>query len=163
DEDPAREEPNPREGSNPPAQLPSLPFQAPSWLRTLIIAAGVLALGFGLFRYGPALFRALRDLIASLFAGFWIVKTAKDRAPAPTEPAAPIRPFASFVNPFDSGLAQQLSPNDLIVYCFEALEAWAAEHNLARSPHETPIEFVHRLGQARADLRPAAARLVGFF
>ena len=79
------------------------------------------------------------------------------------EKVPPPRPFASFVNPFDAGLDHQFSPNDLVLYSFEALEAWAYEHNLARSPHETPMEFVQRIGEARADLDRDATRLVGFF
>jgi hypothetical protein len=166
DENASRENQQPSDASNPPSRLPSLPFQAPSWLRTLVIAAMVVALVFGLFRYGPALFQALWDLLASLLGGLWITKREKpkkDQAPTASEPAVPPRPFASFVNPFDSGLAQRFSPDELVVYSFEALEAWASEHNLARSSHETPSEFVRRLGQARADLRPDATRLVGFF
>jgi hypothetical protein len=166
DEKSSQEDQNSRDTANQPPRLPSLSFQAPSWLRTLIIAAGVVVLVIGLFRYREALFQAIWDLLASLLGGLWIpqrAKRAKDPAPASSEPALTTRPFASFVNPFDSGLAQRISPNDLVVYSFEALEAWASEHNLARSSHETPIEFVHRLGQARADLRPDAKRLVGFF
>jgi hypothetical protein len=161
----SQENPDARAAANPSSRLPSLSFQAPSWLRPLIIAAGVVALIFGLFRYGRAMFQALCALLASLLGGLFIAqrqKPAKD-APAASEPAAPPRPFASFVNPFDNGLVQRFSPDDLVIYSFEALEAWAWEHNLARAPHETPIEFVHRLGQARADLRPDATRLVRFF
>ena len=80
-----------------------------------------------------------------------------------SEPVLPPRPFSSFANPFEIGLDQRFSPNDLVIYSFEALEAWAFEHNLARSPHETPTEFVRRLGQARLDLRQDASRLVGLF
>src|SRR5262249_39420173 len=116
--------------------------------------------------YGPALLQSLRDLLASLLGGLWITQRKKpeqDRAPASSEPASPPRPFASFGNPFDTGLAQRLSPNDLVVYSFQALEAWAWEHSLARPPHETPTEFVHGLGQAGAALRQDATRLAGFF
>ena len=87
----------------------------------------------------------------------------KDSGGEADEPAVPPRPFASFADPFASGLAQNFSPNDLIIYSFEALEAWAFEHDLARSPHETPTEFVDRLGEARADLRQDATRLAGYF
>jgi hypothetical protein len=80
-----------------------------------------------------------------------------------SEPDSPPRPFASFANPFDDGLDQRISPNDLVIYSFEALEAWAFEHNLARSPNETPTEFVRRIGQAHADLLPDTSRLVGYF
>ena len=117
----------------------------------------------GALRYGRDILRALLDLIRSLFGGLFIAqpeKKAKEQAP---EPAVPPRPFASFVNPFDAGLDHQFSPDDLVIYSFEALEAWAWEHNLARSPHETPIEFAHRVGQARDDLRTDTTRLVGFF
>ena len=87
----------------------------------------------------------------------------KENENAGEQPAPPPRPFASYVNPFDAGLDHQLTPDDLVIYSFEALEAWAYEHELARSPHETPMEFVSRVGQERADLGPDATRLVGYF
>ena len=117
---------------------------------------------YGLLRYGLTLLDALRDLLASLFGGLFIQqpkKRSKAPEPAPSEQAPPPRPFASFANPFDTGLDQRFSPNDLIIYSFEALEAWASEHDLARSPNETPSEFVRRLGEARADLRQDATRV----
>jgi hypothetical protein len=127
------------------------------------MTAGAVVVLVGLIRYGPAVIRALRDLLASLLGGLFIERAeqrGKDQAP---EPAEPPRPFASFVNPFDAGLDHQFSPDDLVVYSFEALEAWGREHDLTRSPHETPTEFVQRVGQARAELRPDATRLVGYF
>jgi hypothetical protein len=148
------------------SRLPSMSFQAPSWLRGLVMAAAGAALIYALFRHGSGLLNALLALLASLFGGLFIEKREKRTKDPATEPATPIeprRPFASFANPFDSGLAQRLGPNDLVIYSFEALEAWASEHDLARSPHETPTEFVRRLGQARDDLRQDAGRLVGFF
>jgi len=152
--------------ANQPSRLPQLAFQAPSWLRGLIIVAGVIALIFAVMRHGAALLQALRDLLASLFGGLFIEKREKranGHAAVVSEPVSPPRPFASFANPFANGLAQRCSPNDLVIYSFEALESWAFEHNLARSPHETPTEFVRRIGQAHADLRPDASRLVGYF
>ena len=143
-----------------------MPFAAPSWLRALFVAAGIVVLIYVLFRYGSTLLNALRDLLASLLGGLFIQQPHKrTKAPeaAPSEKGPPARPFASFANPFASGLDQRFSPNDLIVYSFEALEAWASEHDLARSPDETPSEFVRRLGEARSDLRQDATRLVGYF
>jgi len=157
---------NPSDAAQQPSRLPSLSVQAPSWLRGLLIAAGGAALVYGLFRYGRVLLDALRDLLASLLGGLFIEKPqkrAKEAAAELGEPALPSRPFASFANPFDSGLDQRLGPNDLVIYSFEALEAWASEHKLARSPHETPNEFVRRLGMAHSDLRQDAVRLAGYF
>jgi hypothetical protein len=157
---------NRNDAANPPPKLPSVPFQAPWWLRGLFIVLGAAALIFGLLRYGPVILDALRDLIASLLGGFGFQKAkkrVKAAEAAPGEPAPRPRPFASFADPFDSGLAQRFSVNELVIYSFEALEAWAFEHSLARSPHETPTEFVNRLGRARADLRQDSSRLAGFF
>jgi hypothetical protein len=158
-----------RDGANQqpsqPPRLPPLALAAPSWLRGLLTVAGVIAILYGLFRYGRFLLDALRELLASLFGGLFIKKKEKKATEGPKaagEPALQRRPFTSFVNPFDSGLAQNFSPNDLVIYSFEALEAWAADHNLGRSSHETPTEFVRRLGQARSELQADATRLVGY-
>ena len=123
--------------SNRPPRSPSLTFQAPSWLRGLLSVVGVLVLLYGLFRYGPILLDALRALFASLFGGFGGQKPRKSKKDAESSAAStaiPPRPFASFADPFATGLASNFSPNDLIVYSFEALEAWAFEQNLARFP-----------------------------
>jgi hypothetical protein len=60
------------------------------------------------------------------------------RTPAP-------RPFASYANPFLDGRADTLSPDALVRFSFEALQAWAWEHDLGRQPGETPLEFAERL------------------
>jgi hypothetical protein len=152
--------------ANPPSALPDFLSQSPTWLRAVMIIAGALILFFVLYRYGAIVLKALRDLIASLLGGLWIAKRDKrsetDDA-ASAEPVPPPRPFASFTNPFEGDAAERYSPDELVVYSFRALEAWAVEQNLARSPNETPTEFVRRLGQARADLRQDATRLVGYF
>ena len=150
----SQEKQDSNDATSPPSRLPSVPFAAPWWLRALFVAAGVAALIYGLLRYGLTLLNALRDLLASLFSGLFIQqpkKRTKAPDPAPNEQAPPPRPFASFANPFDTGLDQRFSPNDLVIYSFEALEAWASEHKLGRSPEETPSEFVRRLGDARAN------------
>jgi hypothetical protein len=60
-------------------------------------------------------------------------------------PAEPAQPFSEFKNPFRSGAAQQTSPNELVRYTFEALQAWAYENDCGRSPQQTPMEFGQRL------------------
>jgi hypothetical protein len=56
-----------------------------------------------------------------------------------------------------------MSPDDLIVYSFAALEAWAYEHRYGRAPQETPTEFVRRLGNALPDVGQDAAQMNGFY
>jgi Domain of unknown function (DUF4129) len=169
DEGPSGKNQETSDAANPPQSqapmLPSLLLGGLSWLRGLIIAIGVLALIYAAIRHGQAILQALVALLASLFGGFWIPKQEKKTEDAPTasEPAEHRRPFSSFVDPFETGLDRQFSPSDLVVYSFEALESWAWEHSLARSPQETPMEFARRLGQARDDLRQDSARLVAYF
>ena len=121
---------------------------------------------FGLIRYGRDFLEVLRALLAALLGGLgfgWGKKREKDAGGEADEPVPPPRPFASYANPFDTGLDHQLTPDDLVVYSFEALEAWAYEHELGRSPHETPMEFAGRIGEARPNLGPDATRVVGYF
>ncbi len=143
--------------------MPALPFAVPPFLQPLIIVVGAVILILGMLRYGRDLLRGLLDLLRSIFGGLFIARPEKKEKDEQPEPVVPPRPFASFVNPFDAGLDHQFSPNDLVIYSFEALEAWAWEHNLGRSPHETPIEFAQRLGQTRDDLLTETTRLVGYF
>ena len=79
----------------------------------------------------------------------------------PAEPVPP-RLFASYANPFDAGLDHPLTPDDLIIDSFEGLHSWADEHELAHSPHGTPMEFVKRIAKAGLRLGPDATRLVGY-
>jgi hypothetical protein len=166
DEKSSDENQNQSDSPNQTPQLPQFSFEAPSWLKGLVILVGVIALIFGLIRYGSGLLQGLLALLASLFGGLFIEKKEKrpaDASAAASEPVLPPRPFASFGNPFNNGMDHRFSPNDLVIYSFEALEAWAFEHNLARSPHETPTEFVRRLGETRVDLGRDGSRLVGYF
>lgn len=145
---------------------PKLPMVGLDWLRTPIMAAGIALVIYGLIRYWRDLVQVIRSLIAAILAifGFGWRPKAKVSADRDEEKASPPpRPFASYSNPFDSGLVHQLSPDALIVYSFEALEAWAYEREMARQPHETPLEFVNRVGQARPELERDASRMVGYF
>ncbi|WP_406698254.1 DUF4129 domain-containing protein [Singulisphaera sp. Ch08] len=155
------------QASNQAVRRPSLSFQTPSWLRIPILIVGIAFLIFGAIRYGPDLLKGLWALLAALLGGLWFggprkPKTKEDADASPaTEP--PPQPFASFANPFDVGLDHRLTPDDLVIYSFEALEAWAYEQGLGRSPHETPTEFVQRLEEAKPALGTDAPRVVSFF
>src|SRR5262249_39076038 len=69
------------------------------------------------------------------------------------------RPFRWYRNPFQSGRAEEMSPAELVRYSFEALEAWAFEHDLPRMTDETPIEFAGRVGGEVPGLEEEARRL----
>jgi hypothetical protein len=71
--------------------------------------------------------------------------------------------FADYSDPFATGVAEQLSPDELIRYSFEALEAWAREHGCARSPDLTPHEFAHQVGEREAGLARGARTLASLY
>jgi len=70
-----------------------------------------------------------------------VVATAGEEAPAPKQ--RPARRFHHYRNPFESGAAAQRTPAELVVYTFEALEAWASDRGEPRLAEQTPQEFIN--------------------
>jgi hypothetical protein len=104
-----------------------------------------------------------RDLLAALqklFSG-WGQSVAPAEEEVPAERPRP-RPFASYANPFAGGAGSQ-SPEELVRYSFEALEAWAWEHGLARQADDTPLEFAERVAEDVPALGADARRLASLY
>lgn len=132
--------------STSPVKSPTQELVAPrtdlvSWLRWIMLAIGIVVLIILLIRFGREWFKALRR--------------ARPRRSKPAAPAVqrdqPIRSFASFANPFLTGRARSMTGEELTVYTFAALQAWARERRCGRSQEQTPVEF----GQAVAAQVPA--------
>ena len=49
----------------------------------------------------------------------------------------PRLPFAAYEDPFATGAARRMTPAELVVYTFEALEAWGREQVIERPPEQT--------------------------
>ena len=62
------------------------------------------------------------------------------------------RRFADFIDPFAAGTVGRYSPDELVRYSFEALEAWAREHGCPRQPEQTPHEFARIVGTRATSL-----------
>lgn len=73
------------------------------------------------------------------------------------------RPFSSFRNPFRGGGADRQSPEELVCYSFEALEAWTRERGVVHEPEQTPLEFVERIGEDLPGLEAEARRLTALY
>ena len=128
---------------------------AGKWIIYLLIALGV---GWYVIRNRARLLAALGQLWQQLMNLFG--RSAADERDD-TQPAEEFRPpprsFASFDNPFLTGAAGGLQPAALVVYTFEALEAWAYEQNLQRPAEQTPIEFGSTLSDRYPDMSSAVA------
>ncbi len=111
----------------------------------VIIAAAV----YGFLKYRRQVMAFLRQLweeLKAILSGLFGRRSAAAGATEFKPATAPPRPFAAFQDPFASGAASRSSPDQLVRYSFEALQAWAFEHDAARRPDETPLEFAQHLG-----------------
>jgi hypothetical protein len=110
------------------------------WIIYLLIAIGI---GWYVTRNRARLLAALQQLWQQLMSLFG--RSADDARDGDAQQSAevrpPPRPFASFDNPFVTGAAGGMQPAALVIYTFEALEAWAFEQRLERPTEQTPIEF----------------------
>ncbi len=129
-----------------------------SLMKWVVFAVLALAVAFYLFRNGlkhwanfsqwaRRLLAALDALWQKLF-GWWQPQPGKAEKDQSLEPRPlPPRPFATYSNPFRDGSSDWQATEELVRLTFEALEAWAREHDLPRQPEETPLEFTHRVAQ----------------
>jgi hypothetical protein len=118
---------------------------AAKWLIYAALAALVL---WYVVRHRAALMESLQQMWLSLLALFGrrnAGETAAGDAGAAALAAPTARSFASFKDPFTSGSAARMKPETLVVYTFQALEAWAREHGRPRGADETPLEFTSEL------------------
>jgi hypothetical protein len=119
-------------------------------LRVLLIVALAALFTWLLVRYRKVIaemFRAfvaaVRDFFRKLFSFRW-----RKAVPAVEEvpSAAPVlEPFASYRNPFVTGKDQSWSPERLLLYTYEAVQAWAKEQGIEIKPEQTPREFCFQL------------------
>src|SRR5262245_45350284 len=145
------------EGKSPPPSSAGSPGSAITrilqslapWFKWLVYGLLALVVIYILIRHGSRFFAILAQLWAELLSLFGFRQepdeggTAEKDAP----PAVERRPFAAYEDPFFSGAARRMSPAQLVRYTFEALEAWAREQVVARSPEQTPLEFAQELGR----------------
>ena len=119
----------------------------------LIVAAIILA-----WKYRAQLIAAwhqflkeLSELWARLFQKKVAATTAGEPA-AETEPLPPLPSFRVFGNPFTSDRAKSMSPDDVVHYTFQALEAWGREFGYGRPEDQTPLEFGRRIQKKHRSL-----------
>ena len=136
------------------------------WIGSLVTWLLYAALALGAIWF----FMKHRKEIMAALRQFWanILTLFGRKPPQPLEfdeedetPELP--PFAAFQNPFTSGAAGSQSPEELVRYSFEALQAWAKERELERLPDQTPIEFARRLGAYIPELAHEAGQLTRLY
>ncbi len=159
---------------SPPSFHTSILSSLSSVLKWIVFAVLAIVVAIYLFRHGlryfanfmtwaPKLLAALDAFWQRLF-GWWGVKSESARDEMePRKIETPPRPFSSFANPFRDGAVRRQSPEELVRYSFEALEAWGREHDLSRTPEETALEFARRIGETTPPLDAEVKRLAGLY
>ena len=118
-----------------------------------------------LVRYWEQFVAAWKKFLAEL-RSFWNwLRGLRERpetesAEAGAQVAPPVyRSFASFSNPFNRSSRHKWTVEQMVLYSFEALEAWARESGYGRQEHETPSEFTRSLGKHSKELAPSMRRI----
>ena len=151
---------------NPLQNLPKLPEislpSIPRLVYLVIIAAIVL---FVLIRYGreigaaiQAFIRDFKEFLRRLFGGS-PREAVDDEIVEESVPQATFEPFASYQDPFAAGTVDRFTPQQLVTYSFEALQAWANERDCGRSDEQTPLEFAAQLSEANQQVSTSARNL----
>lgn len=126
----------PGNGGTPPVSspaMPSIPEGAVSLLRWISLGLGAALLVYLLVRFGRQWLAALRAALAS---GKRPVTQGGPEAGKRRMPA-----FNEYPDPFANGTAARMTPEQLVTYSFDALQAWASDAGRARPPEQTPVEF----------------------
>lgn len=133
------------------------------WFKLLFLVALAVLATWWLFRQRDLLFQIARSLLAGL-AGFfrdlfkfsWSFKKA---SLVSTGPQSKRVRFAGFRNPFLSDQYSSWTQEQLILYSFEALQAWAEEHGVEPRPDRTAREFCAEVGNRFPEITPELSQL----
>lgn len=134
------------------------------WLIYALLAIGIL---FILVKYRDQIAEGIRRFLADLRNLFArkpaIAASAKPQATTAPSPKPAPRPFSTFANPFETGTADQMQTETVIVYTFEAMEAWAHERSIDRGAEQTPLEFARDVGDEAPEMEQDAVQLARLY
>ena len=130
------------------------------WFRALFLLAGAILISWWVIRRRDLILQMARSFIAALaqfFRDLLQFGSLAKRTKAKREERTPRqRPFAAYLSPFLTGKDKSWTAEQLILYSYEALQAWAVEQGIQSQPQQTAREFCLLLGETFPD---AAAEL----
>jgi len=151
------------DGNHPSAPSLSAPASAIyPWIKALFYLVVLVVVGWLLYRYRVViltalsrLWAAIRNFVANLLGLF----RPSVAVPPPVAKRSELPLFKTFKNPFLTGGDRVWSPEQLIVYSYEALQSWALEKESPKGSPRTPREFCRQLGEEIPDAAAALEHL----
>jgi hypothetical protein len=130
------------------------------WFRALFLLAGAFSLSWWVIRQRELILQIARSFLAAVAQFFrdlfMLGSRVKQTAIKQEERPPRQRPFAAYLSPFLTGKDNSWTAERLILYSYEALQAWAVEQGIPSNPQQTAREFCLFLGETFPD---AAAEL----
>jgi len=150
----------------PPSVLAGQAGDIYQFLRTALMIAAAIFGVWWLFRCRHLLLEIARSLSGAI-ADFFrkLLDLVPARRPAkPSEPGPPrpkLRPLAEYKNPFYAGQEHSRPPAEIIIYTYDAVQAWAREQGMELHPEQTAREFCQEMA-ARSPELAASCRQLSF-
>jgi hypothetical protein len=130
------------------------------WFRGLFLLTGAIFISWWVIRQRNLILQLARSFIAALaqfFRDLFQFGSRVKRTAGKREERTPRQhPFAAYPSPFLTGRDKSWTAEELILYSYEALQAWAVEQGIPSQPQQTAREFCLFLGETFPD---AAAEL----
>lgn len=134
------------------------------FFRILVYAIAALLLLLWLIRHRHLISQIAQTLWAALVQFFRrlleigvVFRPAKP--PGTGQASTKHRPFGAYENPFVTGRDRVWPPEQVVLYSYEALRAWAEEQGVKPQPQQTAREYCHDLGEKYPELRSELGRL----
>lgn len=150
--------------TSPPAPSGPIPMDRAGgfyrWFRALFFLTGAILIIWWVIRQRDLILQIARSFLAALaqfFRDLFQFGSRVKRTTVKREEQTPRqRPFAAYLSPFLTGKDKSWTAEQLILYSYEALQAWAVEQGIQSQPQQTAREFCLVLGETFPD---AAAEL----
>lgn len=142
--------------------LPALVGSVLYWVYWLIV---LIAAIYVLWRWRAYVWQYLQHLHRQWqwLLEWWFGRAKSQDAVTGAVVPAELRPrFRQLANPFATGLSG-LTPAELVRQSFYALEVWAADMGIARSPDDTPLEFSASVASRFPELSQGVSRLCQWY
>jgi hypothetical protein len=125
-------------------------------LKWLLLFAGTALIAWWMFRHREILLQMWREFWAALVQFFRNLFGFRLKLPgAKTKQELPKpRLYSEYQNPFLHGQDTTLTPQQLILYSYEALQCWAGEQGIKTGPEQTARELCNELSKNFPEMTP---------